>query len=347
MVQFIDLGESTKGRLGRELGESLGLGLAKRQQGIDQQQQQQQQSSVLSQILGNQDMSQLDPKTQLEVAKLQQQSQAAQQKGRQQQQQEIEKQQQAAQESAILAKYQDGEKLSLEEMAQLSPTSLRTLIGQQTPMFEPTEERLEAERVSKLATNIEEAYQAAREENIRLDRMQELSDKGSLSTPLMGTALNKMGLPISILGNPDNEEYAKIEADFVRGVSKVFPGGKISDYEVRAFMKTIPSLMNTPEGRAAIIKNRRLLNEASKLKYDAYKEVLKENGGRKPRNMGLLIEEKIGSRMAEIEDEFRTGMSEQVAKFQQPIRMISPKGYEVDIPPNEIEAAYEAGARWR
>ena len=57
------------------------------------------------------------------------------------------------------------------------------------PTFEPESEKLEAKRVADLATGIEKDYLSAKNENIRLDRMEELSDKEGLSTPLISKSI--------------------------------------------------------------------------------------------------------------------------------------------------------------
>jgi hypothetical protein len=246
-------------------------------------------------------------------------------------------------ESSILAKVSAGEQITPEERATLSPTSLRTLIGQQKPTFEPTEERLEAERVSQLATEIEGEYKASQSEEQRLGRMEKLSDKGDISTPAMMKTMNTLGLPLGILGNPDSEEYAKLEADFLRDVRNVFPGGRITNYEIQAYLKTVPSLMNSKEGKAAIIRNRRLQNQAKNLRYSAYKDIIKENGGRKPRNLGVLIDERTGDQMREIEEQFREGIQTGIEKFQQPLRMKDSSGKSYNIPPNLVEKALKDG----
>lgn len=250
-------------------------------------------------------------------------------------------------ESEILAKHQRGEQLTPEEQSQLSPTSLRTLIGAEKPVFEPTEEKLEAERVSKLATEVESDFKGVQSEEQRLNRMEKLSEKGNLTTPLMVKTLEVTGLPLGVLGNPESEEYTKLEADFLRDVRNVFPGGRITNYEIQAYLKTVPSLLNSPEGKAAIIRNRRLHNEAKKLRYNAYREVLEENKGKKPRNLGLLIEDKIGGRLAEIEQEFSDGIRGQIEKFQQPLRMVDASGRKFDIPPNAIEDALQQNLRFQ
>lgn len=347
MVQFQILPETTQGRLGREMGAAFGQGMSQIGERIGQQKQAGILSRVLSGEASPEEAAQLSPEYQLKAATLQQQQRLSQQKAQEKQQIELEKQQREQQEAAILAKQAAGEELTPQEMARLSPTSLRTLIGQERAMFEPEEEKLEAKRVSELATQIENEYKAYQSEELRLGRMGKLSEKGEVSTPLMVTALNAMGLPLGVLGNPDTEEYSKLEADFLRDVRNVFPGGRITNFEIQSYMKTVPSLMNSKEGKKAIIRNRRLMNEAKKLRYDAYREILKENKGRKPRNLGNLIEDKIGGRLAAIENEFREGIQNEIERFQQPLRMVGPDGNAYNVPANLIEKALQDGMKFQ
>jgi hypothetical protein len=212
--------------------------------------------------------------------------------------------------------------------------------------FETESDKLEAKRVSERATEIENDYQVYLVEDQRLGRQEALADKGNLSTPAMVKTLDAMGIPLSVIGNPDNEEYSKVQAEYVRDVSKVFTG-QIRVAEIEAYMKTVPTLMNSPEGMRAIIKNRKIQNEARKVRYDAYKEVIKENKGRKPNNMGILIEEKAGARLAELANQYKQGTHEAMDKFQPSLRMIDPDGNPIDVPTYKIESAQKAGARFQ
>ena len=80
---------------------------------------------------------------------------------------------------------------------------------------------------------------------------------------------------------------------------------------------------------------------------DAYKQILKENGGKKPRNMGLQIQELIGPKMSELASEYKENISQAIQKTQQPIPMIAPDGRKVMIPPNRIEDALNSGAKFQ
>lgn len=213
--------------------------------------------------------------------------------------------------------------------------------------FEPESDKLEAKRVSELATEIENDYNIAKTEDMRLDRLNILDEKGDITAPSIVKALDYFGLPIGILSNPATEEFRKLESDFIRDVSKVFPGGKITNFEISSYMKTIPSLMNSPEGRKEIYRNRKLFNEAKTVRYNEYKKIIKENNGKKPANLGILLEEKTQEKMKDIEERFVNGIQNALDKHQTPIRMYDPKGNPVDIPPREIERAMKAGAKFR
>lgn len=214
------------------------------------------------------------------------------------------------------------------------------------PTFEPTEERLEAERVSKIADEISKDYQSAQTEDLRLDRMEKLAEKGNLSTPMMVKALDVFGLPLGILGNPDTEEFSKLEADFVRDVSKIFPG-QIRVFEIQAYLRTVPGLMNSPEGQKAIIHNRRLLNEAKRVKHDEYKKILNENGGRKPRNLDLLLEERTSERINDIGERFRNGVESALEKQLPKMKMYDQQGKSYDIPSHLVPQAQKQGLIFR
>lgn len=213
--------------------------------------------------------------------------------------------------------------------------------------YEPEAEKLEAKRVADLSNQIEKEYISSKQEETRLDRMMNLSEKDELSTPLMVKSLEYFGLPIGVLSNPDTEEYRKLETDFIRDARDVFPGGRITNYEIQSYLKTIPSLLNSKEGRKAVIRNRKLFNDAKKVRYDEYKKIVAENKGKRPQNLGIMIEERTADKIAEIEDEFKNGIEKEIEKFQTPIRMIDPNGQEVLIPPSQIERAVKAGARFQ
>jgi hypothetical protein len=261
----------------------------------------------------------------------------------QEQKQKVQKEQR---ESELLSRLSRGEELSAQEQAELSPTTQRSLIQAKKPVFETEAQKIEAKRVAEIASDITKEAEAITVENSRLDRMETLSNEGNLSTPLMVKTLDKIGLPLSVLGNPTTEEFAKLEADFVRDVSKVFPG-QIRVYEIQAYMKTIPGLLNSAEGRDAIIRNRRILNDMKQIRFDALKDIIKENDGQRPPNLDLLIDERIGDQQAELANRFSKGITEDIEDFQPKFRMVDDQGNIFEIPNHLAPQATQQGLKFQ
>jgi hypothetical protein len=253
---------------------------------------------------------------------------------------EEDKLQREAEESEVLSKFRRGEELTPEDEAKLSPVSARSLI--EKPVYEPTAQRLQAERSSKEAEDIEKQYKTAKDEEMRLNRQEELAEKGNLSTPAMTKLLTTLGIPLGVLGNPDTEEYAKLETDYVRNVNDIFRG-QIRVFEVQTYLKTIPSLLNSDEGKKAIIRNRRLLNEGAEIKYKAYKDILKENDGIPPPNLSMEIEDRTRGALSDLADRFREGMEDANDKFSSKVVMYDKDGRKLNIPAYKIPEALEDG----
>lgn len=88
---------------------------------------------------------------------------------------------------------------------------------------------------------------------------------------------------------PETQEFEKLSAEFVRGAKDVF-GARITDADLNAFMKMVPTLANTDAGKMAIIRNLRLTNEGLIAKKKIADQVIKANGGRKPYNLEEMVE---------------------------------------------------------
>lgn len=252
-------------------------------------------------------------------------------------------------ESRILAKQARGETLSPEEQSLLSPTSLRSIIGQSKPQFESESEKLEAKKTFDLASEIENDFDAYQTEKLRLDRQEALSEKTG-NEKLAGAGfvklLDTLGIPLSVLTNPETEEFEKIQQDYVRDINKVFRG-QIRNFEIESYLKTVPNILNSPEGRKRIIQNRRILNEARKIKYDAYQEILKENQGKKPQNLNALVYEKVGPKLEVLGEKFKAGIEKEVEKNLPKYRMIDSNGTLYNIPANKLQDALENGFQFK
>jgi len=209
-------------------------------------------------------------------------------------------------------------------------------------MFESESSKLAAKSSSEHRDTVVREYEGAKSSEMRIDKMMKKAESGQLSTPLMVKSLEYVGLPLSILNNPQTEEYAKLQNDYVRDVSTIFPGA-IKNFEIESYMKTIPQLLNSDEGKILVGKNIKLLNEAKILKYQAMEQILKENNGVVPRNLDIAINDRTRDQMEDIKERFVNGVHESLDLSGPKVAMRDETGVLYDIPIRDIEKAIEAG----
>lgn len=159
------------------------------------------------------------------------------------------------------------------------------------------------EREDRLATGSEK----------RLEKLKKLAIHGKLGGPLLNGLINAgklggYGLDFSFLKTKDAQEFEKESASFIKNAKDIF-GNRITDNDLSAFMKTVPTLANTREGMLAIINNMEIANSASKIKKNAADKIIKENGGKRPKNLKSMVEEMTKKEIDELADKFEIGKS--------------------------------------
>ncbi len=150
----------------------------------------------------------------------------------------------------------------------------------------------------------------AQESNMRLDRMEKLNEKGELINPVFNALLGKIGLDIPALKNPDSQEFEKISNDMFKGIREIF-GARILSIEIDTFLKTIPTLMQSSEGKRRVIRNLKIINEGADIRRNAMKEIMKENQGTPPYDLAEQIDERISPELDIMAQEFVGSSAEQ------------------------------------
>ncbi len=112
-------------------------------------------------------------------------------------------------------------------------------------------------------------------------------------------------------GNPNIEEFEKLSNDFIRNAKEIF-GARITDKDLALFMQTIPTLMQTDAGKKRIIANMKSFNEASQVRLNAMRQIIKENGGRRPQNLRTLVDEYSRPQLDKLTDAFIKGLHEPI-----------------------------------
>jgi len=202
---------------------------------------------------------------------------------------------------------------------------------------------------------VTENYRDALETDMRLNRMAELNNTGQLTAPATAVLLDKLGLPVSILGNPDSEEFDKLSKDLLKNIRTYF-GARINVVEVENFLKTIPSLMNSQEGRSRVISNLKMLLEPRKLMFDEYRRIREERlqqGKPLPIDLEESVIEGIKPQLDELSQRFEAGPSQDIGPQIAPEtnifqKMPAPKDYSGAVIEDDKGNRYRSdGKKWR
>lgn len=86
----------------------------------------------------------------------------------------------------------------------------------------------------------------------------------------------------------NTEEFEKLSADFVKS-AKVFFGSRLTDADLNAYMQTVPTLMQTDNGKRAVIKNIREMMRLQDLEYEAMQYIIKNNNGKRPADLQAQV----------------------------------------------------------
>lgn len=131
----------------------------------------------------------------------------------------------------------------------------------------------------------------------------------------VGGAIGGLIGPVASLVNsgirhayPDTDEFEKLSADFIKDAKNIF-GSRITDADLSAFLKTVPTLTQTDKGKEAIIRNMENFTEAVHVRYKSMKEILQENQGKRPYDLDDQIEERSSKKLKELSDKFVKGIA--------------------------------------
>lgn len=104
--------------------------------------------------------------------------------------------------------------------------------------------------------------------------------------------------------SPGTEEFEKLSADFIRDAKQIF-GARITDADLNAFLQTVPTLAQTDDGKRKIINNIRAANDAAIAKSDALRDIVKENGGKRPADLQFQVEQRARQKVDQAASEFQ------------------------------------------
>ena len=180
----------------------------------------------------------------------------------------------------------------------------------------------------------------------RLLQMQKLASDDQLVSPTAAVFLEALGIPLGALDDPSSELFNKLSQDLLKGLPETY-GSRILKVEVDNFLKTIPQLTNSPEGRRMIASNMLKLGEMKEVYYNAMREkqrqYLDENKPL-PRDFQQVIFDQVKPQIDRINNEF-VQMSDVKSVPKNTIPFFSPNGEIEFVPKEHAQWASENGGR--
>lgn len=203
---------------------------------------------------------------------------------------------------------------------------------------------------SKILNRIPETKKTA----AQLDRLEQLNREGVEISPLFKKVTDFFGIPIGAFDSANAQELEKISNDLTAGIQSDY-GNRILATEFNVFLKRIPSLMNSKEGRERVIHNLKLYQRAKSAEDDAYRQIYaqqKNSGIKNP----IVRQEDVLDRTEPILDEIFAEMNrdlknENILEGNVPLippgtRMIlTPDGRRVAVPENRVAEALQQGGK--
>lgn len=137
-----------------------------------------------------------------------------------------------------------------------------------------------------------------------LDAMEELVQSGKLSSPGAEEFLKRSGLDIQALRNPETQAFQKLRVDFIKDAKNLF-GARVTNFELEQFMKGVPSLSQSPEGMMRLISTLKKVERAKKSQGKLAREIIKENNGVPPLDLGEKIQDRMNKQLDKIAEKFK------------------------------------------
>jgi hypothetical protein len=179
----------------------------------------------------------------------------------------------------------------------------------------------------------------------RLLQMRNIKDE-DLVSPTAATFLEAVGIPLGALEDPSSELYHKLSQDLLKGLPETY-GSRILKVEVDNFLKTIPTLLNSPDGRRMIASNMLKLGEMKEVYYNEMRkqqrEILDSNKAF-PKDFQQRVFDQVKPQIDRINNEF-VQLSDIKSVPPGTIPFFSPAGDVKFVPKEHAQWAQEQGGK--
>lgn len=202
------------------------------------------------------------------------------------------------------------EKTELFKAAQKQMIEDRKLAHKERQLDREDQRDIDKETLPVYQEVLKQGKVAAHEKKV-LNRVKELMKHGDFGgakfNALMDTVSHGVfgfGIDLNSLKTADAQELDKLSVEFLPKAKDIF-GARVTDLDLKTYLKGIPTSSQSLEGMDRVVNNMEIFNIAGELRPKAMMEIIAENGGKRPRDLELLIEERISPELDRLSAEFR------------------------------------------
>lgn len=180
----------------------------------------------------------------------------------------------------------------------------------------------------------------------RLLQMQKMASDDDLIGPTSAAFLEHLGIPLGALEDPSSELYNKVSQDLLKGLPETY-GNRILKVEVENFLKTIPTLLNSPSGRRMIASNMLKLGELKEIYYKEMRDQQKKHLDESkplPKDFQQRIFDQVKPQIDRVNEEF-VKLSDIKSVPPDTIPFFDPNGNVVFVPKDHAQWAQENGGK--
>ncbi len=184
----------------------------------------------------------------------------------------------------------------------------RPTLGQALSLESNQGSKEDIKEAQSYVSELRKKNRRSNEINKAIGRMETYNESGKLSSPLSAALVKLIGAKgygpdLSFLLTKESQDFDKIATGFLKYAKDYF-GSRITEGEVNTYLKSVPSLVNSKDGRRLIIDQWKQLLEADKINHDAVQDIIRENGGKIPSNIEDIASQRTQPQMDRLYEKF-------------------------------------------
>lgn len=191
----------------------------------------------------------------------------------------------------------------------ISEKQYKTLFDRAQSEEAAHEKRFAATKEYRNAINNRAEAALRRKEDIEEQRALERS--GKLDTPGYVEFLQRSGLDVPALLNPESQEFNKIVQNYLKDAKSLY-GSQVTQYDVEQLLKAVPTLSNSRKGRERVLAALDRYADGELAYQQTVKQIMRENKGVPPLDLQEQVSERIGPKLKQIGKKFK----EEIRKIQ-------------------------------